>query len=139
MNRIQEHIFNASYLAIFLYGLRRIARRIRPISFDAAYAYVTGLVNKPGERIFLVGKDGTYYHVANAPTARVRDVVSCIASCIGGSRSRNWSKAISESSAGGALQNVVPNMPLTRLIPPENHQFIPGFAQALKKAYREPI
>jgi hypothetical protein len=40
MNKFKEHIFNASYLAIFLYGMRRIVRRIRPISFDDAYSLV---------------------------------------------------------------------------------------------------
>lgn len=138
MTKFQEHIYNASYLAIFLYGMRRIVRRIRPISFDDAYDLVAGLINRPGEHIFLVNNDGTYYHVANAPEKYLQDVVGCIANSVSSIKSiRNqWRKVLANTS-GEKLNKVVWNTPLTRILPPEFHNRIPVIAQNLKKAYGE--
>lgn len=137
MNKFKEHIFNASYLAIFLYGMRRIVRRIRPISFDDAYSLVAGLVKRQGDPIFLVHKDGTYYHVANATEKYNRDVVGAIANTVGNLRHNQWSKVVARTNENERLDKVVWNTPLTKLLPPEMQNRIPILAQNLKKAYGE--
>ena len=137
MNKFKEHIFNASYLAIFLYGMRRIVRRIRPISFDDEYSLVAGLIKRQGDPIFLVHRDGTYYHVANAPEKYNRDVVGAIASAFGNLRHNQWSKVVAHTNENEHLDKVVWNTPLTKLLPPEMQNRIPVLAQNLKKAYGE--
>lgn len=138
---LKTHIFNASYLAIFLYGARRICRKVRPISFDDAYSFISGLVKKPGRPIYLVDRQGTYYHVANATDKCAKEILSAIAGLMGGVQSGvngGW-KNVTASGITGMNVNVVKNLPLTALIPPEYHNRIPKFAQALKHAYRESL
>ena len=135
MNNFKEHIFNASYLAIFLYGMRRIVRRIHPISFSDAYSLVSGLVKRQGKPIFLVHKDGTYYHVANAPEKYHRDVVDAIAGVFGNLRHNQWAKVVAHVNENEHLGKVVWNTPLTKLLPPEMHNRIPVLANNLRKIY----
>ncbi len=137
MNNFKEHIFNASYLAIFLYGMRRIVRRIRPISFDDAYSLVAGLIKRQGDPIFLVHKDGTYYHVANAPTKYNRDVVGAIATAFATRRNNQWARVVAQPNEDTVNGRVVWNIPLTKFLPPEMQNRIPVLAQNLKKAYGE--
>lgn len=137
MNKFKEHIFNASYLAIFLYGMRRIVRRIRPISFDDAYSLVAGLIKRQGDPIFLVHKDGTYYHVANAPAKYNRDVVGAIATAFATRRNHQWARVVAQTHEETVNERVVWNIPLTKFLPPEMQNRIPVLAQNLKKAYGE--
>lgn len=139
MTKLTEHIFNASYLAIFLYGMRRIMHRIRPISLEDAYSLVNGLIKRPGEPIFLVHRDGTYYHVANAPISKSPDVVMCIANSLGNSKRNQWAKVAAQHNVSITTVNVVWNTPLTKLIPTEMQNRIPILAQNLKKAYGEAV
>lgn len=131
---LKQHLFNASYLAIFLYGTRRIMRKIRPISFDDAYSYLHMLTKKAGSHIFLVHKDGTYYHVANAPDRCLHEVTGAIASHMGALRC--WTKVTAEQVSA---TRIVWNVPITTLLPPEAHCRIPKFAQAMKHAYGEGV
>ena len=135
MNKFKEHIFNASYLAIFLYGMRRIMYRIRPISFDDAYELVNGLVKRPGEPLFLVHMDGTHYHIANVPENKCTDIIACIASVFKSTKSRQWTKVTAMHRIPDNTDKVVWNMPLTRLLPPELQNRIPTMAQTLRRIY----
>jgi hypothetical protein len=139
MNHFKEHIFNASYLAIFLYGVRRIVRRIRPISFTDAYDFIEGLLKRPGVPVYLVHKDGTYYHVANSPAGHPRDVSDAIASAFGGNvSSRCWSRVtVQKEPLDPRKVKIVENTPITKLLPPEMYCRIPSLARSLKKAYGE--
>lgn len=131
MTALEKHIFNASYLAIFLYGTRRIIRKIRPISFDDAYSYLRNLPKKPGEKIFLIHRDGTLYHVANAPAAKANEVVGAFAQFMRGLNT--WNRVV-WGDQYGKNHRIVWNTPITSLLPPEAHNRIPKMAQGIKKA-----
>jgi GH43 family beta-xylosidase len=94
-------------------------------------------VKRQGSPIFLVHRDGTYYHVANAPEKYNRDVVGAIASAFGNLRHNQWSKVVAHTNENEHLDKVVWNTPLTKLLPPEMQNRIPVLAQNLKKAYGE--
>jgi len=138
MQKVTTHVFNASYLAIFLYGMRRIMQRIRPISLDDAYDFMNGLIKRPGEPIFLIHKDGTYYHIANAPAKQVSNVVGYFATLFGSDKTcrRTWA-SVSNASNASKPEKIAWNIHVTKLMPTEMQNRIPVIAQNLKKAYGE--
>lgn len=133
----KTHMFNAMYLSIFLYGARRIFRKIRPITMDDANDYLLRLPSKNGDvKVFLVHRDGTYYHVATTTRgSQTEDAMSVLADIMSGVR--GWKRIASADAGNPPSENVVWNVPMTKLLPPEKHRLIPMLANRLRQAYRE--
>ena len=142
-NNLRTHMFNASYIAIALYGVRKILHKINPITFDSAVAYIDSLTKKPGQGIYLVHEDGTAYLIAYEPknaSQRVGlNIRGAIAETMGHIRGARWRRVVSETDLDRfnikKSNTVTTPVFLTGLIPPESADRIPGLALSLKKLY----
>lgn len=142
-NNLRTHMFNASYIAIALYGVRKILRKINPITFDSAVAYIESLTKKPGNGIYLLHEDGTAYLIAHEPknaTPRVGlNIRGLIAESMSHIRGARWRRVVSETELEKfnikKSNTVTTPVLLTSLIPPESAYLIPGLALSLKKLY----
>lgn len=142
-NNLRTHMFNASYIAIALYGVRKILRKINPITFDSAVAYIESLTKKPGNGIYLLHEDGTAYLIAHEPKNAAQrvglNIRGLIAETMSHIRGARWRRVVSETELEKfnikKSNTVTTPVLLTSLIPPESAYLIPGLALSLKKLY----
>ena len=140
-HNLSTHMFNASYIAIALYGARRILRKINPITFDGAMNYLNILTKKTGDGVYLGHENGSAFLVAYIPENFTPSTSSNIRGAIAASMSniKGWRRVMTENELerlGYRKENIVSTpMSITKFIPPEYACRIPTLALALKRLY----
>lgn len=129
---MSRSIFNATYLAMFLYSMRRIYKKIKPMCLESAIAYVDSLHSRGIDcPLYAISSCGIAYHIGTFRTSdKLGEIAYLIRRLLVCSASDGTWKRIDSTLPDGMP---VVKISLSKLISPELYVALPSFIRELNK------